>query len=181
MKVRNIVIESPLAVIPIGDRLYKSATDNRIEVVTDEGTFRFDFRKYFTSNYRSGGAFVDQFIDQVVSEKVGPIWWFHDLCYTPCAALDGEHPVSRKLADELLRCLAYAAEVFDVYLHGVFAFLAQNRHKNGKQFWPVTKKWYFCGLFGKTPPNLRWGKSKILAFRDSELTRQTKKKQNKKQ
>ena len=103
MKVRNIVLASPLAVIPIGDRLYKSATDNRIEVVTDEGTFRFDFRKYFTSNYRSGGAFVDQFIDQVVNEKVGPIWWFHDLCYTPCAALDGEHPVSRKLADELLR------------------------------------------------------------------------------
>ena len=103
MKVYDIALASALAVIPIGERLYDAAYDNRIEVVTDEGTFCFDFRKGFTSNYRSGGALVDKFIDQVVSEKVGPIWWFHDLCYTPCAALGMEHPVSRKLADELLR------------------------------------------------------------------------------
>lgn len=62
MKVYDIVLASALAVIPIGDRLYDAAYDNRIEVVTDEGTFCFDFRKGFTSNYRSGGALVDKAI-----------------------------------------------------------------------------------------------------------------------
>ena len=103
MKVLDVQLRAPLAVVPIGDRLYKAAHDNGIALVTDEGVFAFDFKADVTSNYRSGGPVVDRFIDQVVSEKVGPIWWFHDLCYTPCAALDGQHPVSRKLADELLR------------------------------------------------------------------------------
>lgn len=109
MKILNFTMSKPLAVIPMGNRLYKLADDCDIEVYTDEGVFIFHAKKYAVTNYRSGGPLVDSFIDQIGDEAVAPWWVIHDLCYTPCAALGMEHPLSRKMADELLRAgLIYA-------------------------------------------------------------------------
>ena len=104
MKVVNILTDAiALAVTPIGNRLYKLARDTKVQVYTDEGVFRFDFCKGFVTNFRSGGVAVDCFVDQVGDEKKALAYLVHDAIYTPCAALGGEHPVSRKKGDEILR------------------------------------------------------------------------------
>lgn len=104
MKVTNITTDTmALAVTPIGNRLYKLAHDTKVRVHTDEGVFAFDFRKGFITNFRSGGVAVDCFVDQVGDEKKALAYLVHDAIYTPCAALGGEHPVSRKKGDEILR------------------------------------------------------------------------------
>lgn len=109
MKIISLTTSRPLAVIPMGNRLYKLADDCDIRVVTDEGCFRFYAKRGTVTNYRSGGPLVDHFIDQIGDEAIAPWWVIHDLCYTPCAALGMEHPVSRKQADEILRAgLLYA-------------------------------------------------------------------------
>lgn len=109
MKIISLTTSRPLAVIPMGNRLYKLADDCDIRVVTDEGCFRFYAKRGTVTNYRSGGPLVDHFIDQIGDEDIAPWWVIHDLCYTPCAALGMEHPLSRKKADEILRAgLLYA-------------------------------------------------------------------------
>lgn len=104
MKVRDITTDVfTLAVTPIGNRLYKLARDTKVRVYTDEGVFAFDFCKGFVTNFRSGGVAVDCFVDQVGDEKKALAYLIHDAIYTPCATLGGEHPVSRKKGDKLLR------------------------------------------------------------------------------
>ena len=104
MRVRDITTDVfTLAVTPIGNRLYKLARDTKVQVYTDEGVFRFNFCKGFVTNFRSGGVAVDCFVDQVGDEKKALAYLVHDAIYTPCAALGGEHPVSRKKGDEILR------------------------------------------------------------------------------
>lgn len=104
MKVLGLVCTpAPLKVVPIGDRLYPLANDTKVAVITDEGTFEFLFKAKFVTNFRSGGTLVDLFIDQIGDEKKALIYLIHDAIYTPCATLNMEHPLSRKLGDELLR------------------------------------------------------------------------------
>lgn len=104
MKVTNITISTDcLKVTPIEDRLYKVAEDTTICVYIDEGLLRFKMFKGFTSNFRSGGVFVDKFVDQIGDEKKSLCYLFHDMAYTPCAQCGMEHPVSRKFADQLLK------------------------------------------------------------------------------
>lgn len=104
MKVRDITTDVfTLAVTPIGNRLYKLARDTKVRVYTDEGVFAFDFCKGFVTNFRSGGVAVDCFVDQVGDEKKALAYLVHDAIYTPCAALGGEHPVSRKKGVGILR------------------------------------------------------------------------------
>lgn len=104
MKVNCIATDTlALAVTPIGDRLYKIACDTKVSVQTDEGVFLFKFLRGFTTNFRSGGVAVDSFIDQIGDERKSLCYLVHDAIYTPCAALGGEHPVSRKKGDEILR------------------------------------------------------------------------------
>lgn len=104
MLVRDITISTDcLKVTPIGDRLYKVAEDTTICVYTDAGLLRFKMFKGFTSNFRSGGVFVDKFVDQIGDEKKSLCYLFHDMAYTPCAQCGMEHPVSRKFADQLLK------------------------------------------------------------------------------
>jgi hypothetical protein len=63
----------------------------------------FRFFEGFVTNFRSGGVLVDGFIDQVGDEKKSLVYLVHDAIYTPCLALDFEHPVSRLLGDQFLR------------------------------------------------------------------------------
>lgn len=104
MKVRSIHINQPaLTVVPLGNRLYGLAHPNEITVYTDEGCFLIKLKQGFVTNFRSGGLFVDMFIDQVGDQDKSLVYLIHDALYTPCDACGGEHPLSRELADEILR------------------------------------------------------------------------------
>ena len=104
MNIYAITTSMPnVAVIPMGDRYYKLANDTRIIVHTDTGCMIVDVRAGFITNFRSGGIAVDGFVDQIGDEKKSLIYLLHDIFYTPYSALDGEHPISRELADEFLR------------------------------------------------------------------------------
>lgn len=95
-----------LCITPMGDRYYKLCNNYEVIVSTTDGEFRYNFIDGFETNFRSGGLFVDSFIDQIGdSLNVQLSWLVHDANYTPCSSLNMEHPVSRKLADELLRAM----------------------------------------------------------------------------
>lgn len=112
MKVLDIDISTlALAVTPIGNRLYKVAKDTSIYMKTDEGVLKFHVLKGFVTNFRSGGLFVDKFIDQVGDEKKSWCYLIHDMMYTPCSALCNHHPVSKPLADEILYSALVWAEM----------------------------------------------------------------------
>lgn len=105
MKVYAINIDTmALAVNPLGNRLYKVARDTKVDVLTDDGTFSFCFKTGFVTNFRSGGVLVDGFVDQIGDEIKSLCYLAHDAMYTPCIVNgDAVHPVSRKMADEILR------------------------------------------------------------------------------
>lgn len=110
MKVKNIIIDTAdrrneICVCPLGNRFYRLATDTIIRIITDEGDFVFSFDAGFVTNFRSGGILIDRIIDQIGDLWQQAAYLCHDAAYTPCAALKMEHPVSRKLADELLRAV----------------------------------------------------------------------------
>lgn len=92
-----------LNVTPLGDRYYKLAQDTKISVITDIGCLEFGVKQGFVTNFRSGGVAVDRFVDQIGDQQKSLIYLIHDLCYTICDDCNGEHPVTRELADEFLR------------------------------------------------------------------------------
>lgn len=95
-----------LFVSPMGERLYRIARCTEVAVKTDEGTFRYKFKPGFVTNFRSGGLFVDRFVDQIGdSLQVQVCWLVHDASYTPSEACKGHHPISKAKADELLKAM----------------------------------------------------------------------------
>ena len=105
IKVLEIALsKKELAVVPLGNRLYKLCEDFEVCVKTDNGTFVYKFKKGFVTNFRSGGQVVDRFVDQIGSSVFVQVsWLIHDAAYTPCESCHGAHPISRELADRLLR------------------------------------------------------------------------------
>lgn len=104
MNVYSIVMDKPcLAVTPLGNRYYKLAQDTKISVITDIGCLELGVKQGLVTNFRSGGPLVDRFVDQIGDEQKSLIYLIHDLMYTPCDDCNGEHPVTRELADEFLR------------------------------------------------------------------------------
>lgn len=95
-----------LVVNPLGDRYYKLAQETEVVVHTDDGDFFYNFSPGFVTNFRSGGLFVDRFVDQIGSSvNVQVCWLCHDAAYTPCQACNMKHPISKQLADELLAAM----------------------------------------------------------------------------
>lgn len=110
MKIKSVIVNGrrenfSLEVIPMGERLYKLSKPLYVRIYTDEGVFTFAFDFGFITNFRSGGVLVDFFLDQIGTTLVQLAYLLHDACYTPCFMLAGEHPVSKKLADELLKAM----------------------------------------------------------------------------
>lgn len=105
MHVHELEIKGgPIIVEPLGDRFYKVARDTEIIVRSDSGDMFFSFETGFVTNFRSGGILVDPFVDQMGNNAVmRAAYLCHDATYTPCAMLDMKHPVSRKVADDMLR------------------------------------------------------------------------------
>lgn len=107
--IRSFPEEIP--VVPLGNRYYKTSDKySRIEIYTKkDGIFVFEFFDGFITNYRSGGLVVDRFVDQIGNSDQQRSYLPHDAAYTPCKACNGEHPISKELADDLLRgCLIYS-------------------------------------------------------------------------
>ena len=102
---------SEICVLPQGNRFYRLFNDIGVSVVTDEGTFMFFFKALFMTNFRSGGVLIDKIIDQIGGLLQQAAYLCHDAAYTPCASLGMEHPLSRKLADMLLRAILVYAGV----------------------------------------------------------------------
>lgn len=113
MKVLNVIIynDADIVVTPLGDRYYKLAADTKINIYTDQGIFVYSFKKGFVTNFRSGGLFVDPFVDQIGTVLMQAAYLCHDAAYTPCLACGMEHPISRKLADQLLKAMLIYAEL----------------------------------------------------------------------
>lgn len=116
MKIKSVIVNGrrdkfSLEVIPMGNRLYKLSKPLYVRVYTDEGVFTFSFDFGFVTNFRSGGVLVDFFLDQIGTTLVQIAYLLHDACYTPCLALEMEHPISRKLADEMLRAMLEYAQM----------------------------------------------------------------------
>lgn len=113
MKVNSITLRDffgnelqALCISPMGDRYYKICNDYEVIVRTDNAEYRYNICNGFITNFRSGGLFVDGFVDQI--GKTLPVqlsWLCHDAAYTPCASLGNRHPLGRKEADELLRAM----------------------------------------------------------------------------
>lgn len=105
MEVLGISMNSPngrLNISPAGDRIFILSAPVSWNIVTDEGCFSFSAYAGVYTNFRSGSPIVDLFIDRLGTEKTAICYLTHDLCYTPCKALGGNHPLSRKLSDKLL-------------------------------------------------------------------------------
>lgn len=100
----------PIPVYPLGDRYFKLSELSRIDIYTkNDGVFKFTFYPGFVTNFRSGGRLIDCFIDQFGNNDQQRSYLPHDAVYTPCDNCNGEHPLSRKFGDELLRaCLIYS-------------------------------------------------------------------------
>ncbi|MFA6688837.1 MAG: hypothetical protein WCS18_05095 [Sphaerochaetaceae bacterium] len=107
---------SPLmSLYPLGGRLFEVSNDYvYIKIILDNGTvFEYWFYKKFKTNFRSGGLFVDLFIDPIGDQLHQTAWITHDGNYTPCEHVKiggsrskkGVHPVSKEMADELLRAM----------------------------------------------------------------------------
>jgi hypothetical protein len=108
MRVKKVVINNGIPnpnilIFGLGNRLYRLAEDLIIYVYTNEGVLIFKFRKGFVTNFRSGGMLVDGIIDQLGNVWMQAAYLCHDAAYTPCFALDMEHPISREFADEVLK------------------------------------------------------------------------------
>lgn len=100
-----------IKVVPLGDRIYEIAEFIFIEVKTNKGVYRYRVNAGFKTNFRSGGLFVDRFVDQIGNTiEVQVSWIIHDIAYTPFHAFGfGACVLSRNEADELLRaCLMFA-------------------------------------------------------------------------
>ena len=99
-----ICLDKPeLAVTPLGNRLYRLIFHSQVKAITDDGTLVFDFDPGFVTNFRSGGPVVDKFVDQVGDGQKALCYLIHDAMYTPCEYLGYDQPVSRKVADVILR------------------------------------------------------------------------------
>lgn len=108
MRVKKVVINNGysyqgILIIGLGNRLYRLAEDLTISIHTNEGVLVFHFRKGFVTNFRSGGMLVDGIIDQLGNVWMQAAYLCHDAAYTPCQACGMEHPISRELADEVLK------------------------------------------------------------------------------
>lgn len=93
-----------LSYIPVGDRLWMLDTDLEVCLHTDEGCLEYSLLEGFVTNFRSPGGLagdlIDIFIPGIGNEGIAVSWCVHDAGYQ--SMTDGQHPVSRCIADDLL-------------------------------------------------------------------------------
>jgi len=107
MKVKKVESDKPIEVTPISERFYDLSDDIEIKVTTDEGVLVYKAKKGCRTNFRSGCAGVDIFVDHIGNPDTQFAYFCHDLAYN--ADKDGNHILSKPTADDLLeKMLIYA-------------------------------------------------------------------------
>lgn len=108
MRVNHIQIHGPITLTPVGNRHFRMDKALDFTVYTTDQQIDAHIWKGFVTDFRSGGPFVDKFIDQFgETPKIQVSYLLHDLCYTKW--LNKRHFKSRDWADDILRaCLIYA-------------------------------------------------------------------------
>jgi hypothetical protein len=85
-----------------GKDLYVLTSELRVDVFTDEGALHYTMKPGFLTNMRSGGHCIDWFIPKFTGNKLYNLAIIcHDFAYTKLPS--GQNPISKELADELLR------------------------------------------------------------------------------
>lgn len=100
MKVLDFISDIPI-LTAVDDRFFE--LQNRVEatVFTDEGKLCYTLLPGFKSNFRSGPGIVDCIVPHIGNKDVQICWLLHDVAYN--ADSDGNHILSKELADEILR------------------------------------------------------------------------------
>jgi len=88
-----------------GKDLYVLTSELNVDVCTNEGVLHYTMKPGFLTNMRSGGHCIDWFIPKFTGNKLYNLAIIcHDFAYTKLPS--GENPISKALADELLRQMA---------------------------------------------------------------------------
>jgi hypothetical protein len=88
-----------------GVDLYKLITDVSVHVNTDEGALHYVMKAGFLTDMRSGSHAIDKIIPKFTkNNQYNLAILVHDFNYSILP--DGSHPVSKRLADELLQQMA---------------------------------------------------------------------------
>lgn len=135
---------------PLGNRKFVITHSIDIEVKCEDDKYRyvhmFRIHPDFVTDFRSGGIYVDKFIDQFgESPEIQAAYLVHDLCYTPSEQYGGMHVMSKDEADELLRAMLVKAGIskwkarlvkIAVQLFGKSAYRNddENTHSNSVKF-----------------------------------------------
>lgn len=93
---------TPLEVTFAGENLYRLAIDYQVDIYTDEGLLRWNLLAGFPTNMRSGSHAIDPVIPKFTDNReYNAALLCHDAAYTKTC--DGEHYITKLLADTLLR------------------------------------------------------------------------------
>ena len=85
-----------------GQDLWRLSDEVSVTVFTNEGTLLYTMRPGFPTNMRSGSHCIDWLIPKFTgNNRYNLAILCHDFAYTKLS--DGTNPISRELADELLR------------------------------------------------------------------------------
>jgi len=88
-----------------GKDLYRVKNLVKADVRTSEGTLHYTVKPGFPTNMRSGSHLIDWLIPKFTgNNRYNLALLCHDFAYTKLP--DGNNPISRELADELLRQMA---------------------------------------------------------------------------
>jgi len=82
-------------VVPYDKKHWKLTADYTIEMVTDEGTYKFVLTAGWITDFRSGSSLIDVWVPKRGNREYTASVLVHDACYSGW--------VSKKVADELLR------------------------------------------------------------------------------
>jgi len=95
-------IGSQIATEFAGRDLWRLKEPVRVEVITSEGNLIYRMKPGFPTNMRSGSHLIDWLIPKFTSNnRYNLALLCHDFAYTKLPS--GQNPISRELADELLR------------------------------------------------------------------------------
>jgi len=98
----NKFMGSQIATVFAGTDLWRLAHPVYAEVSTSEGSLCYHMNPGFPTNMRSGSHLIDWLIPKFTrNNRYNLALLCHDFAYTKMAS--GQNPISRELADELLR------------------------------------------------------------------------------
>jgi len=98
----NSFTGSPIITEFAGEDLWRLKSLVEVEVFTNEGKLRYTIKPGFPTNMRSGSHLIDFIIPKFTkNNRYNLALLCHDFAYTKLP--DGTNPISRELADELLR------------------------------------------------------------------------------